>query len=59
MYVVEGKKLKGNSFRWTYKDADINIAKFEYDVTQLVSSYVVLAEEKEGLYNQLDVYINN
>ena len=54
MYTVEGMKLKGNSFKWTY--TDINVAQFEYNVTQLVSLYVVLAEEKEGLYNQLDVY---
>lgn len=54
MYTVEGMKLKGNTFKWTY--TDINVAQFEYNVTQLVSLYVVLAEENEGLYNQLDVY---
>ena len=55
MYVVEGQKLKGNSFKWTY--TDINVAQFEYNVTKIVSAYVVLAEENEGLYNQLDIYV--
>ena len=57
MFVVEGMKLKGNSFKWTYTNKDV--AVFEYGITQCVSAYIVLAEEKEGLYNQLDIYINN
>jgi hypothetical protein len=59
MFVVEGQKLKGNSFKWTYKDVEENVARFEYSISQVVCSYIVLAEESEGLYNQLDIYINN
>lgn len=57
MFVVEGMKLKGNSFKWTYTNEAV--ARFEYGISQIVCAYIVLAEEKEGLYNQLDIYINN
>ena len=57
MFVVEGQKLRGNTFKWTYENK--NVAMFEYDISKVVCSYIVLAEEKEGLYNQLDIYINN
>lgn len=57
MYVVEGLKLRGNSFKWTYTNK--NVAEFEFSISQAVCAYIVLAEEKEGLYNQLDIYIKN
>lgn len=55
MYVVQGQKLRGNSFKWYYED--LNIAKFEYDITKCVSSFIVLSKEDCGLYEQLDLYV--
>jgi hypothetical protein len=52
MFVVEGQKLKGNSFKWTYTDE--KVARFEYSISCCVCSYIVLAEESNGEYNQLD-----
>ena len=55
MYVVQGQKLKGNSFKWYYED--LNIAKFEFLITKCVSSFIVISKENEGLYEQLDLYV--
>ena len=57
MFVVEGQKLKGNSFKWTYTNEAV--ARFEYGISQIVCAYIVLAEELNGEYNQLDLYYKN
>lgn len=54
MYVIQGVKIKGNEFKWYYND--LNIARFEFDITKCVSQYMVLSKEDCGLYEQLDLY---
>lgn len=54
VYVIQGVKIKGNEFKWYYND--LNIARFEFDITKCVSQYMVLSKEDCGLYEQLDLY---
>lgn len=54
MYYLIGKRKSGQEIRRSYDN--INIAKFEFDVTKCVSEYLVLSEETNG-YKQLDLYV--
>lgn len=56
MYVIVGKKLKGNEFRGTYTDE--KIAYFEFEVTQLVAEWMVLSYEEGEEYKQLEIFYN-
>lgn len=54
MYHLVGKRTNGKDIRREYEN--INVAKFEFDVTKCVSEYLVLSEESSG-YKQLDLYV--
>lgn len=54
MYYLRGKRKNGVEINREYED--INVAKFEYEVTKCVSDYLVLSDERKG-YIQLDLYV--
>lgn len=55
MFVVEGVRIRGDSYRRVY--SDYKIAKFEYEAIALVSNYTVLSDQCNGLYKELYLYI--
>lgn len=55
MFVAEGVKLRGDTFKRTY--ADYKIARFEYEALTLVSSYVVLSDQTNRRYKELYLYV--
>lgn len=59
MYKLQGMRLKGIEIDREY--TDLNVAKFEFDVTKCVSSYLVLYKAINGSdeLEQLDIFVKS